>query len=536
MMLEEPEEPIWDEANQRFLMPARCPYPDCDKPVLTSPATADAELRWCSRCSRPFEVVRVTPPEGGLPFELFRRPQTAFCTYTRHPLTGYSLLDWCEAGGGPGRSNSLDDSRGAIFGEPDKQTRIRIVPDKNWGNQGLSSMVAQTDPDDRVVSVSVVRGQTVAVTARGRISVFDAATGEPRHERPLDWPDGSTDPLDMGLAVRHPPAFRGTVMALAAPHQARFRDLGPLLLSGVAPQPDRKPVEPEAGTEFLGPPLGVDVGDRGFFCLLQGRAPEDGIRGAVLRFFDPVGDEIARHQVDDGIARPPVFSRDNGHVVWLDSQGIVSAIPTAELTGGKLGEPVTSLPSALLKLEPSDRPTLMAVRNTEARPGIELWVSSVAEGKTVLYRCPLDDLLRAPQETWYWEKRPVGKLGSLNGFAVGIGSRYHRWNASGQLLGVASASLAAQLERYSTSTATYPMPSGSHDPPIVCSAGVIARIQGYMCMSSRRIGWDDRDLHPRAPVPGIYDKPQGIAMFGRRVYIGHGLGVRAYRLVLENGA
>lgn len=519
----------WDSDNRRFRVPDRCPYPDCGQPV--NPTNAPAALAWCPSCNRPYEAVRLL--DNSVLVELYRRPQSAFCTYSGELLTGYALLDWCEAGGGPGRTNSYDDGRGAIFGAPDRQIRISLR--EAWVQP---SILTQPDPEDHVGSISVVRGQVVAVTARGRIGLFDAVTGEPRLARALEWPDGSTDPMDLDRAVRHPPAFRGTRMVLAAPHQVQFRDLRSFLL-GVETDARYELVEAEDETSFLGPPLGIDIGKESFFCLLQGRAQEDGIHDPVLRFFTREGQPAHRLGLK-AIARPPVFDRWSGYLVWVDGRGILSMLQVDQLLGGELKPVALPLPNVLLDLEEDDRPTLMAALDTNRRT--ELWIASEPDGQAVLYKCVLDDLRQHPEQAWTWDRRDMGKLGPLSGIAVGIGSRY-RDNAAGQLLGVATSQQVALFQRFSNINATLPMRGletggtrGSFDPPLVSSAGVIARLQGMLCLDNQGIGWDDSELHPKVPVPGIYDRTQGIAMFGRQVYIGHGLGVRSYRLDLERPA
>ncbi|HSS50430.1 MAG TPA: hypothetical protein VLX28_15945 [Thermoanaerobaculia bacterium] len=520
------EELSWDAANRRFRTPDRCPYPDCGKPVNPTNTTI-AALAWCPSCNRPYEAVRAS--DGDAPVELYRRPQSAFSTHTGQPLAGYSLLDWCEAGGSPGRSNSLDDGRGAVFGPPDP--RVKVSLREAWVQP---SILAQPDPEDHVCAVAVVRGQTVAISARGRIGIFDAVTGEPRLTRPLEWPDGSTDPMDIDRAVRHSPAFRGTRMALAAPHQAQFRDLRSFLLGGEVEARYRL-VEADARTVFLGPPLGIDTPTEGFFCLLQGRPLEDDINAPVLRLFGLDGEELRRCELES-IVRPPLFDRGSGSLIWVDKQGIISMLTADQLLQEEKPSPTISLPATLLHLRTDDRPTLISA--PDANRHTELWVSSELDGQVILYKCVLDDL-REPGLSWTWDMRDLGKLGPLSGIAVGIGSRY-RDNASGQLLAVATSEKAALFQRFSSINTTHPMQGleiggarGSFDPPLISSAGVIARLQGMLTLDNQGIGWNDAVLHPSSPVPGVYDRSQGIAMFGRQVYIGHGLGVRSYRLQLE---
>ncbi len=532
-------QPTWDATNQRFERPSRCPYPDCAQEV--DPTNLRAAIAWCPSCRRPYEATRISLSETTAQIELNRRPHSAFCTYTGQVLSGYSRLDWCEAGGGPGRSNSVDDARGAIFGTPSKRRRVEIVEDEAWIRAARRSELSQPDSEDRVAAISVVRGRTVVVTARGRVGVFDAETGEPGEHRPLDWPDGSTDPGTDDRSVRHPPAFRGTRMVVATAHQAQFRDLKPILFDGAAADSRPRLEKPEPGARFIGPPLGVDFDDRVAFCLLQGRAKDRRIKDARLRFYTPEGDEIASCRCQN-IARPPVFDRNSGHLAWIETGGAVCALPVAGIGGAASLEPLRALPETPFELETSDLPTLIAATDTRTPPRTELWFSSGLDGQVVLYRCRLDEVLQDPGSQWYAENRVLGKLGTVNGLAVGIGSRYHDENPAGQMVGVSTDQQAARFQRFSTIAATYPMQghdgTGSYDPPIACSAGVVARLRGRISLDNKEAGWnEDGDLHPSAPVSGSYDRPQGIAMFGRRIYIGHyerrRVGVLCYRLELE---
>lgn len=72
---------------------------------------------------------------------------------------------------------------------------------------------------------------------------------------------------------------------------------------------------------------------------------------------------------------------------------------------------------------------------------------------------------------------------------------------------------------------------GSHDPPIVTSAGVLSRIQGSLVLDTQGLGWRD-DIH-RVPVVGPYPGPQGIAIFGRRVYIGRRLSIDSFSVIVD---
>ncbi len=518
-------EPEWDPDNCRFRVPSRCPHPECMAPVSPTNASAAA---WCRTCGQPYETVIFDPGEDLAPIELSRRAQSAHCTYTGARLTGYSALDWAEAGGGPERSSCLDDVRGAIFGPPHDRNRIEIVED--WHQPSM--LGPQIDTEDYVSSVSVVRGRVVAVTARGRLAVYDADGGRPLIERPLEWPDGSTNTVDR--AVRYPPGFRGTYMVVVAPHQAQFRDLKPQLFPNQSPATPTKAV-PEDRLSYLGPPLGVD-GSQPAFCLLQGRPDPDGnsILDGLLSFHALSGKELARCPAE-GIVRPPIFDRHSGRVVWVDRHGIIHTV----LPRFGEGAPETTqhaVPDPLLPLSPSERPTLVAASNGNGQT--ELWVSTCDDdGAVVLCHALLDEVIAEPS-SWSWQRKPLGKLGDVQGFAVGIGSRYPD-NAAGQLLAVATDQ---QVRLISPAVmATHPMRGpegvggvlGSWDAPVLCSAGAVARLQDYVFLDSQGIGWSSEVFQSKARATGTYERSQGVAIFGRRVFIGHGLGVRSYRLEVE---
>jgi hypothetical protein len=527
--------PEWDGDNQRFATPSLCPYPDCASPVDPAHAT-EPTLGWCAVCNRPYEVAPFRPAEDAAPIELNRRPDSAYCTYTGQLLTSYSVLDWEEAGGEPGRSYCLEDARGAVFGPPSPRRIVRLGED--WNQHSILSSRAD---DDFVSSVSVVRGWVVAVTARGWVVLFEAASGEPAPARPLEWPTGSTHPADPGRAVRQAPAFRGTQMVLAAPHEAQFRDLKTFLFAGRGSAARAyRMVTPEAGLQFLGPPLGVNGLASPTFCLLEGR--EDADRGVIeeanLRFFDEAGKEIGRC-LAPGIARSPIFDRRLGQLVWIDRHGALSTLSSRQIGEGKLLATTTGLPDPILSVEVNLRPTFAVARNAQGRS--EVWLSTTRPGGGAdFHHTVLDESPSRRSAAWSWQTQTLHGIGQVTGFAVGIGSS-HRNNAASQLVAVATDRQVLSLDRSNLAGAgRVPMTGpeavgmpGSYDVPLVCSAGVIARLQGSVCIDFQGLGWSDESFQPKVPVPGLYQMAQGMAMFGRRIYMGHGMGVRSYLVSIE---
>ncbi|MDP9119999.1 MAG: hypothetical protein M3O15_01305 [Acidobacteriota bacterium] len=527
--------PDWDRDNQRFSAPSRCPYPDCEAAVDPVHAT-EPTLAWCAVCHRPYEVVPFRPAAEAAPLELNRRPNSANCTYTGRPLTSYSVLDWCEAGGEPGRSYCLEDARGAVFGPPEERRIVRLAED--WIQH---SILSSRGDDDFVSSVSVVRGWVVAVTARGWVGLLDAGSGEPAPSRPLEWPTGSTHPLEPLRSVRHAPAFRGTGVVLAAPHEAQFRALGTFLFSSRDnAQRAYRMVSAEQGRQFLGPPLGIDGPEDPVFCLLEGR--ENGDTGVIeeawLRFFDEAGNEISRCPAP-GIARPPIFDRHLDRILWIDCNGGLASLASRQIRPGQTLLAAIDLPDPILEVEVNLRPTFAVAQDAQGRS--EVWLSTaLPDGGVDFHRTVLGGRPETRSTAWRWQTQTLSGIGQVTGFAVGIGSM-HRYNAASQLIGVATDRQVLALDRANlTGGGRLPMTgpesvgtAGSFDVPLLCSAGVIARLQSSICIEPQGLGWSDASAQPKAPIPGLYQMTQGMAMFGRRVYIGHGMGVRSYVVEIE---
>lgn len=544
---------VYDRDNRRFVVPSACPYPDCAREV--EPANERHALAWCEHCQRPYEVVRFEPGGGAPAVELHRRPQSLYCNYTGQPLRNHSLLDWGEAGGGPERTFAVADGRNAIFGPPKAEVTIRLVA----GWPPVNVLGELEDRYDYVTSMSVVRGQVVAATARGRFAIFDAESGRARLERPLEWPGLAPDPRKVDEAVRQPPAFRGTQAVLVAPRQALFRDLKNRLLGrrdeGSAGAPTPRPRLVDAGGRrrvFLGPPLGVDVADPGridpqapaesFFCLLEGRPAAAAIEDATLRFFTLDGEQVAQCEAP-AIARPPLFDRRLKRVVWVDCQGLVYSLPAeqlpAALAGGEKNLAVAScVPSEMLALAPSTRPLMAVSRDAGGRS--ELWLlAQDAEGRANFYRTALDPLFADPSAVWAWrvDPPPPGDLGRVQGFAIGASARGE--DPTAQLLALATDRQVLSLQRANpTATSRHPLRAsdyladqGTKEPPLLSPAGIIARLPTGLYLDSQGLDWGG--YRSKVAIPGAYDQPQGLAMFGRRIFAGHRRQVHCFELVPE---
>jgi hypothetical protein len=517
----------WDPHNRRFVTSTRCPYPDCGQPV--EPAHDERVLCWCRHCERPYESTLLRPADAGPPVEWTRRPDNAFCTFTGAPLMERSPLDWAEAGGGPGRSSCLDDPRGNAFGPPHPE-RGFTLHDRDRVGWSLASIIpGESSDDDAVSALAVLRGRLLAITQRGRMVLLDPSSGALLDPRPLVWP--SFPPPDLSWPVEFSPAARGNHLLLSSPRQACFRDMTAQLFPGV-PQRGQafalaEPQRP--GARFMGPPLGIDT-DPPLFCLLEGIPSLRTLSDPLLRFFEADGTEVGRCPAP-GIARPPVYDARSGMVVWVSTEGFVSALHQQRCREPD-PEPIALFSEDILGLDVSARPT--AVLAPDLAGETELWVADVHPdtGELFVHKASLDQSLA--QGELRWNRLRLGKRGDLVALAVGRGPG-HRANAAAQVMAVATdqgvfsfpkaASDAMELDAARGHEGADRR--GSWDLPIVTSAGVVTRVPGAMHLLRRGLGWAERG-QVRLPLPVRYAGVQGLAIFGRRVFAGVGLGVRCF--------
>lgn len=493
----------WDSDNRSFVTRARCPYPDCGQ--RTEPVHEDRVLGFCAHCQRTYESALLAPSGGGAPVEWNLRADCAFNTFTGEALTRWSPQDWAEAGGGPRRTASQQDPRGSVFGAPRGQAWFGLNED--WACESIAP--EESSDADHVVAVNVARGRVIATTRRGRLGVADLLTGELRTRRPLDWPAWPAP-----SAIDFPPLLRGTHICLAAPHQALFRDLAPQLFGSGNGR--WRLVDPDSGTAFVGPPLsfGQQV------VLTQGRVSAGVLEEASLRLFDHTGEELGRHDAN-GIVRPPVVWK--GQVLWLDESGFITVA----------GQP--TLPTEqVLDLRPSLLPTFCVAPGPDGRP--ELWLAHVKRGRgeLVLSRADLEQALERGEVRW--RSRNLGNRGEPVGLAVGQGPATPR-NASSQLIAVATDTavlsfpkdLADAVELAAARGHESADRRGSWDSPIVCGAGVLARVPGSVQLLAQGLGWGLRRPEV-APLPVRYAERQGLALAGRRLVLGVGLGLKSFLL------
>ncbi len=522
----------WDPNNRRFVTRPRCPYPDCGQ--LVEPTHEERVFCWCRHCERPYESALLRPADQGPPVEWTRRPRSAFCTYTGAPLVALSPLDWAEAGGGPDRSGCTRDPRGNAFGPPrtDRGFTLEDHVRKGWHVAKVCPEEG-ADANDAVSAIAVLRGRVLAITQRGRIAILDPDTGSLLDGRPLVWP--SFPPPDTSWPVEHCPAARGTQLALASPREVLFRDLGPQLFPGASHASRTyalaKPSRP--GARFLGPPLGVDT-EPSLFCLLEGIPAMRTLEEPLLRFFETDGQEVGRCPAP-GIARPPVYDQRSGHVVWITREGFVQALPAADCRQLQGSKPTELFSDDILDLDVSARPTAVVAPDLVGAP--ELWVADVRpdSGELRVYKASLAASLATGEV--HWTRHRLGRRGDLVALSVGRGPG-HRANAAAQVMAVATDQGVFTFPKATSDAMELDTARGhegadrrgSWDAPVVTSAGVLARVPGALHLLARGMGWRDRSDR-RLPLPVRYNEVQGLAVFGRRVFIGVGLGVRC--LVME---
>ncbi|MED5372434.1 MAG: hypothetical protein VX899_15545 [Myxococcota bacterium] len=517
----------WDPDNRRFVTVTRCPWPGCGAPA--EPFHQGGLQGWCPRCERPYATSLEPPSQGGAPVEWSLCPTSLFHTFTGRRLEGYSPVDWPEASGGPERSGCADDPRGSVFGAPN--------PLHGWGLEEAWTLPSiapqeQNRVGDAVAAVAVMRGRVLAVSARGRMSLVEPFTGELLSQRPIDWPGFPTPDADHPVAFT--PVVRGSRVVLASALQLLFRDLASQLGAGPNQGTESwRVVGPESPERrFVGPPLGLDTPEGPKVAVLEADAESrQGLANPVLRFFTLDGQELTQCPVQ-GIVRPPVFDRRSQQLLWLDAAGFLHRLPADDLS-----LPLPALPTdPLLPLSPSLHPTFALAEN--ARGDTELWVGRVdRQGVLELCRCDLQEAESRGELRWV--RRKVGVRGALLALSVGRGP-HHRQNLAGQLLAVSTdqgvfsfpKDLIDAMEHGAARGHETADLRGSWDAPVICSAGVLARVQGRVQLLEQGLPWG-RSQRPSVALPVRYPRPQGLALYGRLLIMGVSMGLQALRIVPE---
>lgn len=539
-MMDAPAFATWDEANQRFRSPLCCPEPECGHPLDPLPAPPAVPLAdRCSKCGRPFERAPIRSHPGAPPMEVTRRVGASFCTMTGQELTLPSPLDWAEAGGGPGRTGCLSDPRGAFFGIPSRNRAIDAV--KKWEVGEVFG--PDREAADPVRSIVVVRGRLVVTSAGGRTAVLrteDGASLLPPGEC-LEWPDGTADSASDECSVSHPVAVRGGRICIVAGHQVAFRDIREYLGRPSRPLRSVASVDAAHGSRFYGPPIGIDA-DRPLFAVLEGHADnEDGaLEGAIVRVIDAAGSEVSSWDAT-GIVRPPVYDRLNQVLVWVTDTGTMNTVPLNQVTSGS-GAIVSSHPTGEFSAAFDARSTLVVAPN--ARGWAELWFAvGSADGGSFTVRSALlqpraNPALHPAHSSWEWRERVYHSAsGPINGLAVGIGAQRTADSAS-DLVAVTSddgvfglrKSSSGVLERDFTESSSAGSIRGSADPPMLCVAGVIARTNLGVYVHSDPMGWGQEGGCRFVSLPSTERRRQGLALLGRRVFVGLATGVVAIDL------
>ena len=506
----------YDPHNDRFVRDVVCPHPECGEKLRELPKSDEA-LYLCARCERPFEVVRLpmAASVGGASPWTARRARSAFCTRSGKKINHASVLDFAGAGGGPARGNSARDEAGALFGQPSRDVEWAL--ERGWCQErwGLED---RARPEEQVTSLSVVRGVLVAVSAAGRVGLFNLADGTPLLPRPLELPNAGIDPHDPARAVRLPPAFLGGHMVALTDRVAIFRDLSASLFPGAAPSSDLMTVAPTPGAQWIGPPLFVGHRGDGVCVLVEGqpRGQSNPPEEVVARGFSARGEEIFALPLP-GAVRPVCFDKAQSRVLTVNELGHLYSF--APERGAELHH---LLPGAMLQLAITERPHLAVANNAAGDP--ELWLADDRAGDVRVWRADL----RGESSELEWETLfEDDDLGQLRGFAVGHGGRDTR-NLQGQFFVLSAEQATAAYPRSVRSAASDAvLPCTPITPPLLTSIGYFIQDR-RACWLRGFAPWNWRDdnpvrriepVHPEVRAP-FFDRT--LAMYGREVFFATG--------------
>jgi hypothetical protein len=146
---------------------------------------------------------------------------------------------------------------------------------------------------------------------------------------------------------------------------------------------------------------------------------------------------------------------------------------------------------------------------------------------------------------WKWDHYPLrGCSGEPNGLAVGRGAP--DLHGAGNLLAFCTDQGAFVFQKSSRDDS--PLDAivgpdgrgtrGSHDPPVLCGAGMLVRMHSRLALGLVGTPWSgtfNTDGRIMVQVVGDYRYAQGMVCLGPTVYVGAGLSIQAFDIQV-NGA
>ena len=530
---------LWHPTDRTFKPRPVCPHVACGAGLQT---LGSPGLGRCPKCGGLYEAVMLPSPfEENITVEWGRRAAARHCTLTGARLTGPSLIDWPEAGGSPGRNFCTPDMMGQVFGHPNDRAAMTMKPREGWPQSQVAT--PRVGAWDSISSLSIVKGFVVAITRRGSVAVIDPADGKLMGQ--AEWPAAGMNASDMATAVESPPAAIDTSIVIVSPGAAVFRDLAFELGFESAGGRPRLVTSTHRDAVFASAPMTI-AATLSLFCLLEHDLVISGPADARLRFFTSAGAEVARLALGFVPARPPLFDPKSGTILLLDGQGHLYAFRTAQLPAQPPApgqSPIefsgTEWPShdqdksELPDLNVSSRPTFVHAENDAGET--DLWLLQGNQSQAALYRANLRDITSGAR--WRWDRYLLrGCNGDPNGLAVGRGAP--ELHGSGNLVAFCSEQGAYVYQK--SSRDDHPLDTivgpegrgtrGSHEPPLLCGAGVLVRTHNRLFLGQLGTPWSGQfstEGRLAVGIDGEYRYAQGLVCLGSTCFVGAGLTVQA---------
>lgn len=478
----------------------------------------EPSVGWCAVCDRPFEYVTVTPSRGRA-ILLTRRANTNFCTITGTPVRS-SLLDW--DGGGPARNTVQRDRGGLLFRDRGRRT---VTLKKAWMQSPFERSLGESD---QIFALNIVRDTVLATTRAGELAALDLYTGAPLGDV-LKWPH-HISLREPEQVIHFPPAVRNSRLLIGSQRSLCLAESLPVLQHRSGQMKWCAELQAEAGRVFFGAPLAIPGG----FVVVD--RPRDSFLGARLRIVDDDLQPQAELPVPD-IVRPPVYDPDSRRIFWVNLLGWIQAIPIDPIPEQLPRRDIPSPPKGMLQhLSHSDRPGLVI------GPGVDgasaLWLAQSDEGHSqlLLYQVGLDKLGRGG--TFEWRERLHEHVkGNVKGLTVGLESHHARYSHADTVvvatdMGVYPLSRSLEGVRPRViEAARFGGTKGSHEPSLLCSAGIITRM--HRRLHFRGLEWNEQ-IETYSDLPGDYPHPSGLAISGRQILTAGELQICAFRLVYSS--
>jgi hypothetical protein len=507
----------WNEAQNTFDHPIKCPYPDCSILIDDINVPKTKMITKCNQCKQLVEWT--LHPSSSVQVRLYwpRKADEHYSTFDGHKYQHVSCLDWPEVGGSSMRSGFVNDPFQSVFGKPN--TKVDFSLKEAWA-------VTFGEEDAELKSIGISQGTLIACNDDGNMYVFSDIYSQ---EKPtLD------QSLKSGFKVsytandpKYQPSCRYPYICLCVDSEVVIWSL----------KTPNSPVEskmftlPEevmsSGYQLMGSPTSfVHEGKTGFVLAL----------GNLSNEFDPTylcsfieeehtGEFIFKTTEIKGLVQPPLILEGNVNALIGFAFGgfQMISIPIREFwneTPSVTEEMINKPP--VVKIQASIHHTITAA--VTLKNNFEIIVVHRHPAKVTTYISIFD------HTKLEWESIPLSGDYGNEFFAIAAGSTSPYFKGDTNISGSISISSNSGVHHFSHSGQPSGSPyineggvgdfAGSKEPSIICNAGIINRVGGSLHLTWDASQWGSnikRSVRFNKIKRHTYNS--GLAFSGNRIFL-----------------